>query len=85
MTDWIEHFRAALIGRRVSHVWRGYGSALFLEFGALSPSEGMRKDGSSRAPKGELGLTIQWSWRFEVERSIVCGSWSGEHAEGDDG
>ena len=76
MTDWIEHFREAAKGMLVAHVWRGYGSALFVEFGTLTP--GARRDGSPSEPNGEIGLMIEWSWRIEDERSIVCGSWSDE-------
>ena len=78
MTDWIGHFREAVVGMDVSHVWRGYGSALFIEFGALTPPTGLRKHGKPRQPTGEIELMIEWSWRIEDERSIVCGSWSDE-------
>lgn len=43
MMDWIEHFRAAAKGLVVAHVWRDYGSAFFVEFGALTPATRMRK------------------------------------------
>ncbi|WP_339159705.1 hypothetical protein [Methylobacterium bullatum] len=76
MTDWIEHFREAACGMPVSHVWRGHGSALFIELGALTPTT--RRDGSSGNPMGEIGLMIEWSWRIEDARSIACGSWSDE-------
>lgn len=76
MMDWIEHFHEATKGMLVAHVWRGYGSALFVELGALTPR--VRRDGSTGEPGGEIGLMIEWSWRIEDERSIVCGSWSDE-------
>ncbi len=82
MTVFVEHLSAATVGMPVSHVWRGYGSALFLEFGKLSARLGkdgsprLRSDGSSGTPQGEITLMIQWSWRIEDEHSIVCGSWS---------
>ncbi|MBB4015290.1 hypothetical protein GGR16_000296 [Chelatococcus caeni] len=72
MEDWIEHFRAATCGMSVSHVWRGYGSALFVEFGSLTVKT--RRDGSPGEPQGDIGLMIEWSWRIEDENSIVCGS-----------
>ena len=72
-------FRAPLIGLPVSHLWRGYGSALFLEFGQLRPSTTVRRDGSLCNPTGEMSLMIEWSWRIEGRRSILCGSWSDEH------
>jgi len=71
-------FSASLIGLPVSHIWRGYGSALFLEFGELRPSAVIRRDGSTGNPTGEMSLMIEWSWRIEGRRSILCGSWSDE-------
>ncbi|MCP4561120.1 MAG: hypothetical protein GY873_14415 [Bosea sp.] len=76
MNDWIEHFRVAAYGLAVSNVWRGHGSALFVELGRLTPTT--RRDGTSARAEGEVGLMVEWSWRIEDARSIVCGSWSGE-------
>lgn len=82
VTDLIEHLSAAIVGMPVSHVWRGHGSALFLEFGRLSALLGkdggprLRRDGSPHHPRGEITLMIEWSWRIEDEHSIICGSWS---------
>ncbi|WP_155934976.1 hypothetical protein [Methylobacterium sp. 10] len=76
MTDLIEHFRTAACGLAVAHVWRGHGSALFVELGALTSTT--RRDGSPGQPEGEIGLMIEWSWRIEAGRSIACGSWSDE-------
>ena len=76
MTDWIEHFRTAVRGLAVAHVWRGHGSALFIELGMLTPRT--RSDGSPGEPEGEISLMIEWSWRIEDGRSIACGSWSDE-------
>ena len=67
-------FTAPLIGLPVSHVWRGHGSAIFLEFGKLSPRN--RRCGSQGSPQGAMSLMIEWSWRIEGRRSILCGSWS---------
>ena len=78
MKDWIEHFRIATIGMAVAHVWRGYGSALFIEFGELTPASSQRKDGTPRAPSGEIGLMIETDWRIENAHTIVCGSGSDE-------
>lgn len=69
-------FRDGLLGLPVAHVWRGYGTAIFLEFGPLSPSKKQRSDGSARNPEGEFGLMIEWSWRVESARKIRGGSWS---------
>jgi hypothetical protein len=76
MINWIEHFRTAACGLAVAHVWRGHGSALFIELGALTPTT--RRDGSPGQPEGKIGLMIEWSWRIEDERSIACGSSSDE-------
>jgi hypothetical protein len=62
----------------LSHLWRGYGSAIFFEFGRLTPSTGTRRNGTALNPRGELGLMIEWSWRIENTASILCGSWSEE-------
>jgi hypothetical protein len=63
-------------GTRVSHVWRGHGSALFLEFGDLTDT--VRRDGTPGNPAGEFGLMIEWDWRIEEGHSILCGSCSDE-------
>jgi hypothetical protein len=68
---------AELVGMKVSHLWRGYGSAIFLEFGNLSPGSA-RRDGSPGNPMGEITIGIEWSWRIENATSIICGSWSEE-------
>jgi len=65
-----------LIGLPVSTVWRGHGSALFLEFGSLTPR--LRSSGLPAGSEGEMGLMIEWSWRIEQGNSIRCGSWSDE-------
>jgi hypothetical protein len=69
-------FRAALIGLPLSHVWRGHGSALFLEFGYLTPT--IRRNGTPGASRGQMSAMIEWSWRIEDAHSIICGSWSNE-------
>jgi hypothetical protein len=76
-------FASPVIGLPVSHVWRGYGSALFLEIGRLHQPR--RKNGSMLRPdgtplqlRGEWTVMIEWSWRIEGPRSILCGSWSDE-------
>lgn len=65
-----------IVGMSVSQVWRGHGSAIFLEFGALRASQTR----NARRPgfEGEASLMIEWSWRIERPRSILCGSWSDE-------
>lgn len=66
--------RKALIGLPISHLWRGHGSAIFLEFGRLTPR--IRLDGSLGNPCGEWSMMIEWNWRFERPRSILGGAWS---------
>ncbi|MGJ4907313.1 hypothetical protein [Bradyrhizobium sp. HKCCYLS2033] len=74
--DLLRTFRDPLIGLPLSHVWRGAGSAIFLEFGHLTGRT--RRDGTLGNPEGEFGLMIEWSWRIEDNSSILCGSWSEE-------
>ena len=71
-----DDFSSPLIGLPVSLVWQGDGSAIFLEFGTLTPNPRKRRDGSDRHPIGEWTLGIEWSWRIEGKRLIWCGSWS---------
>jgi hypothetical protein len=72
----LQTFRDPLIGLPLSHLWRGAGSAIFLEFGRLAART--RRDGTPGNPRGEFGLMIEWSWRIEDSTSILCGSWSEE-------
>ncbi len=67
----------SLVGLPISHVWRGYGSAIFLEFGRLEAR--YRRNGSPGNPEGEASLGVEWSWRIEHQAAILCGSWSEEH------
>jgi hypothetical protein len=70
----LDRYKAGLIGVELTHTWRGRGSAIFLEFGALTPRR--RLDGSAGNAAGEFGIMIQWSWRVETSVSILFGSWS---------
>ena len=74
--DAFQAFATSLIGLSISHVWRGYGSALFIEIGELSPRT--RRNGSPGNPEGEVSLGVEWSWRIEDKAAIRCGSWSEE-------
>ena len=69
-------FKEALIGKKISHVWRGYGSAIFIELGELSSTN--LKNGEPGQKVGEISLMIQWSWRIEKPKSILTGSWGDE-------
>ena len=75
-TEAFDSFAATMIGLPVSHVWRGYGSAIFIELGALAPRTD--RDGSPGHPEGEVSLGVEWSWRIEDTIAIHCGSWSEE-------
>ena len=72
--DLFSEFTTPLLGLPVTHIWRGAGSAIFLEFGELHPTTW--RDGSTGNPKGEWAIMIEWSWRVEGRKSILCGSWS---------
>lgn len=69
-------FRDAFAGQSVTHVWRGHGSALFIELGDLRPTN--RRDGSVGPPTGELGVMIGWNWRIEEGSTILVGSGNAE-------
>jgi len=70
-------FTRPLVGMKLTHIWRGYGSAIFLNFGELHHS--IWKNGRvSNNPVGEMSVSITWSWRIEGKRRIWCGSWSEE-------
>ena len=57
-------FTLPFVGKTISRVWQGHGSAIFLEVGKLTDN------------KGELTIMIEWSWRVEKEQEIEFGSWS---------
>lgn len=59
-----KEFIAPFIGKLVSRVWQGNGSAIFLEIGELTEN------------KGELTIMIEWSWRVESLTQILFGSFS---------
>jgi hypothetical protein len=59
-----------LLGLVVSLPWKGYGSAIFLELGALAPLESQRR----RNNKGEACISIEWDWRVEAEGTVLYGS-----------
>jgi hypothetical protein len=70
-------FVRPMISLPVSHVWKGHGSALFIEFGELHNVR-YKNRRISRNPRGQMGIGIEWSWRIEGKRRIWCGSWSDE-------
>ena len=73
-----EAFAAPLIGLPLTHLWRGHGSAIILEFGRLAV--GGRRNGTPGHARGEMSLMVEWSWRVEGRRSVLCGSWSDKRA-----
>ena len=75
-TDVFDSLCNDLIGMPISYIWRGYGSEIFIEIGDLSSIQ--NRDGSPGHPEGVISLGVEWSWRIEDSRSIICGSWSEE-------
>ena len=67
--DFRHHVRV-LQGMEVSLAWKGYGSAIFLQLGRLSPP---RKPRGQHA-QGEACLCVEWDWRVENASSILFGS-----------
>jgi len=59
-----------LIGLPVSLPWKGYGSAIFLELGQLTPSEPKYRNHAD----GEASIAVQWDWRVEHQSSVLYGS-----------
>lgn len=66
-----------LVGMVAGETWRGAGSAIFLELGALTTEiHTSRRLGEFESLRGEATLMLQWSWRVESPRAIQFGSWS---------
>jgi len=59
-----------LIGLPISRPWLGYGSALFLELGDLSPPN----HGGQVSEKGDYAIFINWDWRVESTSQVLFGS-----------
>jgi len=64
-----EDFLSPFKNQHISHLWHGAGSAIFLELGDLT-------DIGKKHPKGELGISIEWSWRIESSSNILLGTFS---------
>jgi hypothetical protein len=65
------------LGIKVTNVWRGFGSALFLELGKLTKRSFALKDGSRKEYyEGKHTIFIGFGWRVERIASIYFGSWS---------
>ncbi|HEY0015366.1 MAG TPA: hypothetical protein VGC13_03580 [Longimicrobium sp.] len=68
-----------LVGMPVSHTWRGAGSAIFLELGALTTvTRTSRTRGEYTSTFGEVTVMLEWSWRVESTGAVQFGSWSGK-------
>lgn len=67
-----------LVGLPVAHTWRGAGSAIFLELGALTRETRITRRGEHTSLRGQASLMLEWSWRVESSRTIRFGSWSTE-------
>jgi hypothetical protein len=64
-----------VVGQQVSHAWAGYGSAIFFEFGNLSPSDVVRRDGTLGNPSGEWTLSNMGAmpmWRLSLRGMVLA-------------
>jgi hypothetical protein len=66
----IEDHLRSLQGLEIALAWKGYGSAIFLELGRLSPPQSPR----GRHARGEACVMVEWDWRVEKESSVLFGS-----------
>jgi hypothetical protein len=71
-----EALAESLSGLPISHLWRGYGSAIFIELGDLTPTT--NRDGTLGHTEGQVSLEVEWSWLVEDDATILAGSWSEE-------
>ena len=71
-SDIFETYRRKLIGLPVSVIWRGHGSAIFLELDVTDPP-----DAKGRLT-GRFSVMIEWSWRISSRTEILTGSWGEE-------
>lgn len=60
----------SLRGLSVALPWKGYGSAIFLELGQLSPVTSKRR----HHDRGEACIAVEWDWRVEAGRTVLYGS-----------
>ena len=60
----------SLVGLPVSLPWKGYGSAVFLELGQLTPVVFKRHQHEN----GEACIEIGWNWRVEEGARVLYGS-----------
>ena len=70
-----------VLGLPITRPWRGSGSALMLELGALREEAPYSSGDQAAGPpslRGVASVMVEWSWRVERARSIAFGSWSSE-------
>ena len=70
MRSEIQSLLQSLVGLTVSLPWKGYGSALFLELGQLTPVVYRRY----QHEKGEACIEVEWDWRVEEGARVLYGS-----------
>ena len=66
-----------VVGRVVSHAWIGYARVVFLEFGKLSPSDIVRRDGTRGNRRGEWAIATMRSmsqWSRSIRERVLTGS-----------
>ncbi len=68
--DQFENLVRPLLGLAVSLPWKGWGSALFLELGPLSPEQ----PGRRKAGRGQACISVEWDWRVEQGVRVHGGS-----------
>lgn len=60
-----------LVGLHVSRPSKGYGSAIFLDLGKLTPVESRHRQ---HREQGEVCIALEWDWRVEHGTRILFGS-----------
>jgi hypothetical protein len=68
--DQFDNLVRPLLGLPVSLPWQGFGSAIFLELGSLSPAE----PGRRKAGRGQASIQVEWDWRVEQGARVLGGS-----------
>jgi hypothetical protein len=58
-----------VVGLPVSLPWKGCGSAIFLELGALAAAQRPQHH-----ERGEACIAVEWDWRVESESAVLFGS-----------
>jgi hypothetical protein len=65
----VEDQLRSLKGLEIALPWKGYGSAVFLELGRLSPPQ----SGREQHARGEA-CVMMWDWRVENDSAVLFGS-----------